>query len=101
MEKIKKTEMRNTNIGADFPDSRVKAAIVKDATKGLVDRAVRLIQDARVGNRHDTIYGQMWKLITIYHIDDDQISYIRSQINDYEKIKEFDATVNYLRKKAA
>jgi hypothetical protein len=101
MEKIKKTEMRNTNIGADFPDSRVKAAIVKDATKGLVDRAVRLIQDARVGNRHDTIYGQMWKLITIYHIDDDQISYIRSQIYDYEKIKEFDATVNYLRKKAA
>ena len=101
MEKIKKTEMRNTNIGADFPDSRVNAAIVKDATKGLVDRAVRLIQDARVGNRHDTIYGQMWKLITIYHIDDDQISYIRSQIYDYEKIKEFDATVNYLRKKAA
>lgn len=104
--------MMKLDIKADFHDSRdkvailtgirdKKAAVVKDATKGLVERAVRLILDAEKGNRHKIIYGQLWKLITIYHIDNDQISYIRSQIFDYEKIKEFDYSVNYIRKQAA
>ena len=104
--------MMKLDIKTDFPDNRVeasaltairekKAAVVKNATKGLVERAVRLIQDAEKGSRHKIIYGQLWKLITIYHVDNDQISYIRSQIFDYEKIKEFDYSVNYIRKQAA
>ena len=104
--------MMKLDIKTDFPDNRVeasaltairekKAAVVKNATKGLVERAVRLIQDAEKGSRHKIIYGQLWKLITIYHVDNDQISYIRSQILDYEKIKEFDYSVNYIRKQAA
>ena len=104
--------MMKLDIKAELPVSRdmvsfltdirdKKAAIAKDATKGFVERAVRLIQDVEKGNRHKIIYGQMWKLITIYHIDNEQIAYIRSQIYDRDKLKEFDDTVNWLMKKAA
>ena len=108
IEKHIEAEMESIDIKADFTNSRVKPVVpattaVNNAadTSGWVERAVQLIQNSREGNRHDTIYGQMWMLMTKFHINDSQISYIRSQIYDYEKIKEFDATVNYLRKKAA
>lgn len=108
IEKHIEAEMERLDIKADFTNRRVKSVVpdttaVNDAanTNGLVERAVQLIQDSSKGNRHNTIYGQMWMLMTKFHISDNQISYIRSQISDYEKLEEFDATVNYLRKKAA
>ena len=106
IEKHIESEMENLDIKADFTDSRVKTkttapSVVKLATNanGLVERAVRLIQESKQGNRHATIYGQMWMLMTKCHINEEQISYIRSQISDYEKLEEFDSTVNYLRNK--
>ena len=106
IEKHIESEMENLDIKADFTDSRVKTkttapSVVKLASNanGLVERAVRLIQESKQGNRHATIYGQMWMLMTKCHINEEQISYIRSQIFDYEKLEEFDSTVNYLRSK--
>lgn len=64
-----------------------------------IERAVKMITEAKEGNRHTTIYGQMWRLMTIYHISDEQIDYIRGQITDYEKVKEFNEQVKYIYKR--
>ena len=71
---------------------------VASVTNEAIERAVKMITEAKEGNRHATIYGQMWKLMTIFHINDEQINYIREQIADNEKIKEFDEQVKYIYK---
>ena len=70
---------------------------VPEITNAAIERAVKMITEAKEGSRHETIYGQMWKLMTILRISEEQISYIREQITDYEKIKEFNEQVKYIR----
>ena len=77
-------------------DVVVDIPLVTDAA---IERAVKMITEAKKGNRHATIYGQMWMLMTIYHISDEQIDYIREQITDYEKVKEFNEQVKYIHKR--
>ena len=72
---------------------------IPEVTDAAIERAVKMITEAKEGNRHATIYGQMWKLMTIYRISDEQIDYIREQITDREKVKEFNEQVKYIRKR--
>ena len=72
---------------------------IPEVTNAAIERAVKMITEAKEGNRHATIYRQMWKLMTIYRISDEQIDYIREQITDYEKVKEFNEQVKYIRKR--
>ena len=72
---------------------------IPEVTNAAIERAVKMITEAKEGNRHATIYGQMWKLMTIYRISDEQIDYIREQITDYEKVKEFNEQVKYIYKR--
>lgn len=72
---------------------------ISEVTDAAIERAVKMITEAKEGNRHATIYGQMWKLMTIYRISDEQIDYIREQITDYEKVKEFNEQVKYIYKR--
>jgi hypothetical protein len=41
----------------------------------------------------------MWRLMVILRVSEEQISYIREQITDYEKVKEFDEQVKYIRRR--
>ena len=70
---------------------------IPEITNAAIERAVKMITEAKEGNRHATIYGQMWKLMTIFHISEEQIDYIREQITEYEKVKEFNEQVKYIR----
>ena len=72
---------------------------IPEVTNAAIERAVKMITEAKEGNRHATIYRQMWKLMTIYRISDEQIDYIREQITDYEKVKEFNEQVKYIYKR--
>lgn len=72
---------------------------IQENTNAAIERAVQLIQDAKEGSRHSTIFGQMWKLMFIYHISDEQINYIRKRITDNEKVKEFNEQVKYIYKR--
>ena len=72
---------------------------IPEVTDAAIERAVKMITEAKEGNRHATIYGQMWKLMTIYRISDEQIDYIREQITDREKVKEFNEQVKYICKR--
>jgi hypothetical protein len=69
---------------------------ISEVTDAAIERAVKMITEAQEGNRHATIYGQMWKLITLYHITVEKVDYIREQIGDREKVKEFDVQVKYI-----
>ena len=80
---------KKDNVVVDIPEI-INAAI---------ERAVQLIQAAKEGSRHSTIFGQMWKLMSIYHISDEQINYIRERITDNEKVKEFNEQVKYIYKR--
>ena len=70
---------------------------IPEITNAAIERTVKMITEAKEGNRHATIYGQMWKLMTIFHISEEQIDYIREQITEYEKVKEFNEQVKYIR----
>ena len=72
---------------------------VAEVANEAIEKAVSLIQEAKEGSRHETIYRQMWKLMTIYRISDEQIDYIREHITDREKVKEFNEQVKYIRKR--
>ena len=72
---------------------------IPEVTNAAIERAVKMITEVKEGNRHATIYGQMWKLMTIYRISDEQIDYIREQITDYEKVKELNEQVKYIYKR--
>ena len=39
----------------------------------------------------------MWRLMVILRVSEEQISYIREQITEYEKVKEFNEQVKYIR----
>ena len=86
-------------VSGKFRKSKKDKVVVNTAevTDAAIEKAARLINEAKEGSRHETIYGQMWKLMTIYHISDEQISDIREQITDYEKVKEFNEQVKYIR----
>ena len=86
-------------VSGKFRKSKKDKVVVNTAevTDAAIEKAARLINEAKEGSRHETIYGQMWKLMTIYHISEEQISYIREQINNYEKVKEFNEQVRYIR----
>ena len=72
---------------------------LSELTDAAIERAVKLITTAEKGCRHTTINGQMWKLMTIYHITDEQVEYIRQQITEYEKIQDFNTIVRELSRK--
>lgn len=72
---------------------------IPEVINAAIERAVQLIQEAKEGSRHATIYGQMWKLMTVFHINDEQVNYIREQITEYEKVKEFNEQVKYIYKR--
>lgn len=88
-----------TTVSGKFRKSKKDDVVVdiSEVTDAAIERAVKMITEAKEGNRHATIYGQMWKLMTIYRISDEQIDYIREQITDYEKVKEFNEQVKYIR----
>lgn len=90
-----------TTVSGKFRKSKKDDVVVDipEVTDAAIERAVKMITEAKEGNRHATIYGQMWKLMTIYRISDEQIDYIREQITDYEKVKEFNEQVKYIRKR--
>ena len=90
-----------TTVSGKFRKSKKDDVVVDipEVTDAAIERAVKMITEAKEGNRHATIYGQMWKLMTIYRISDEQIDYIREQITDREKVKEFNEQVKYIRKR--
>jgi hypothetical protein len=88
-------------VSGKFRKSKKDKVVVNTAevTDAAIEKAARLINEAKEGSRHETIYGQMWRLMVILRVSEEQISYIREQITDYEKVKEFDEQVKYIRRR--
>lgn len=70
-----------------------------EMTNAAIERTIRLINEAKEGERHAVIFGQMRKLITGFHINNEQICYIREHITDYNKLKEFKEQVKDIQKR--
>ena len=71
----------------------VASSEMVEMTNAAIERAIGLIMEAKEGERHAIIFGQMRKLITGFHISSDQIDFIREHITDYNKLKEFNEQV--------
>lgn len=79
-----KKKFNNTEIDTNITDNAIK-------------RAIADIQGAKEGSRNQTISAHLYNLIKGLNVSDEQLDYIRQQITDDDKIKEYDRLVRYLR----